>query len=339
MQEKSGAGNGVTILAICAALIGMDPDGASARTASYITFDLPDCPYTNVSAINIKGDVAGECEGDFGSYGFVRTADGTIQTLDIGANETTTANGLNRKGEVAGSYYSDKRGGPKGFLRKPGGNVQNIKPRKAADVFAWGINDSGEVVGRYTDVSNNSHAFVRSSSGDITSFDVPGANGTFAFAIDNSSVITGTYADANRIDHGFIRFPDGSITAFDPPGSINTFVQGLNNNGAASGYFIGNGGYQGFIRNPDGTFTTFFAPEDGFQVVMTVTNDKGVAAGQYNHNGFPYHAFLRKPNGSIVNIDVPGAASTYAQSINRSDVVAGAFEDEEGVGHGFIRIP
>lgn len=313
--------------------------GTTARAASYVTFDLPDCPYTNVTAINVKGDVAGECEGDFGSYGFVRTADGTVQTFDIEGNQTTGANGIDRKGEVVGFYYSDQDGYAHSFVRKPGGHVQRIHIHRATDVFAFGINDSGEVAGRYTDTAGASHAFLRDGSGNITSFDVPGANGTSATGIDNSGAVGGGYGDANRAGHGYIRYPDGSIATFDPPGSSNTFVRGLNNEGAVSGYFIGTGGYQGFIRNADGTIATFFAPEDGYRIVDTVIDDKGMAAGQYNYSGVPYHSFLRKPNGSISNIDVPGAANTYAQAIDRGGVVAGAFDDEDGNGHGFIRTP
>jgi hypothetical protein len=338
MQNKVRAKHGTwLLLGVCVALPGILLAGTPAPAESYLTFDLPDCPYTNVAAINDKGDVAGECEGDFGSYGFVRIVDGTIQTFDVGANNSSGVNGINRRGETVGNYYSDKRGHTSAFLRKPDGHVQIIKIRNTEDVFAAGINDSGEVAGEFRDASDNEHGFFRDSAGNITSFDAPGVNGTFPRAINNGGLITGGYNDASRINHGFIRFPDGSVTTFDPPGSNNTFVEGLNNGGAVTGYFIGNGG--GFIRNADGTFTTFFAPEDGYKVVRAAINDKGSVAGEYDDNGFPYHGFLRKPNGSIANIDVPGHVSTYAQAINRGGLVAGSFEDEDGVGHGFIRMP
>src|SRR4051812_23813738 len=103
--------------------------GTASHAASYVTFDLQDCPYTNVSAINVKGDVAGECEGDFGSYGFVRLADGTIQTFDIEGNQSSAANDLNRNGGAVGFYYSDRDGYAHGFLRRPGGHVQHLKIR------------------------------------------------------------------------------------------------------------------------------------------------------------------------------------------------------------------
>ena len=49
------------------------------------------------------------------------------------------------------------------------------------------------------------------------------------------------------------------------------------------------------------------------------------------------HGFVRSPQGTVITFDVPGAASTNAQSINDLGVVTGAYSDANNNLFGFLR--
>jgi probable HAF family extracellular repeat protein len=46
--------------------------------------------------------------------------------------------------------------------------------------------------------------------------------------------------------------------------------------------------------------------------------------------------FVRKPNGAVTTIDVPGASSTFVAGINDRDQVVGSYVDADGREHGFL---
>jgi hypothetical protein len=185
----------------------------------------------------------------------------------------------------------------------------------------------------------------------VITFDVRGAAGTIPSSINRAGAITGYYWDASDAYHGFLRAPNGRITTFDAPGAgpgegEGTFPMSINSNGTVVGYVQDTDMLtHGFSRSVDGRITTFDVPGAGTVVgtwegtFPTNNNEAGAIAGFYADVSWGIHGFLRAPNGRITTLDVPGAASTAAISINPVGAIAGDYWDANGVAHGFLRAP
>src|ERR1700722_1160373 len=94
--------------------------------------------------------------------------------------------------------------------------------------------------------------------------------------------------------------------------------------------------------------TEFDAPGAGtgqFQGTQPLANNtRGEIVGSYTDANVVPHGFVRAVDGKITSFDAPGAGlgpgldqGTIAQSINDSGVIAGQFQDPNGVFHGFVR--
>lgn len=150
------------------------------------------------------------------------------------------------------------------------------------------------------------------NSGMLIQFDAPGASnatslGTFGQAINDVGAVAGYYVDANVVPHGFVREPGGKVTSFDAPGAG-----------------LGAGLNQG--------------------TVAYAINVTGEIAGQFQDSSYAYHGFIRRPSGSFITFDAPGASTspglgTFAFDINSRGGTAGVFYDATGLLHGFIRSP
>ena len=99
------------------------------------------------------------------------------------------------------------------------------------------------------------------------------------------------------------------------------------------------------------TITVFDAPGAGTgpgQGTQGIAiNSAGAIAGTYIDQSGVNHGFLRAPNGTFATFDAPGAGTGPAQgtfvglvgAINPSGAIAGAYTDQSGVNHGFLRSP
>jgi hypothetical protein len=125
--------------------------------------------------INADGVIVGYyVDASDGYHGFVRSADGTITTLNAPGAGTGTSS-------ATGYSLGTK---------------------------ALSINDDGVIAGYYIDASEVYHGFMVSASGTITTFNAPGAGttaatGTFPVSINDNGVIVGYYSDPNDVYHGF----------------------------------------------------------------------------------------------------------------------------------------
>jgi hypothetical protein len=68
-------------------------------------------------------------------------------------------------------------------------------------------------------------------------------------------------------------------------------------------------------------------------------NSKGAIVGWYYDSGNASHGFLRAPDGTMTEIDAPGAGNTYAGNINAEGVITGDYTDANFVSHGYVRAP
>ena len=103
-------------------------------------------------------------------------------------------------------------------------------------------------------------------------------------------------------------------------------------------------------KPPNGTFITFDIPVCPRDILPTGINPGGAITGTcvtVINNNFVFFGFLRKPDGSISTIAVPGSTSAMAGSeftggaagpaINPEGAIAGSFTDISGATHGFLR--
>jgi hypothetical protein len=125
-------------------------------------------------SINDDGVITGYyVDASDGYHGFVRSADGTITTLDAPG---------------AGMGTSSLTGYPLGTK-------------------ALSINDDGMIAGYYIDPNEVYHGFMVSTSGTITTFNAPGAStteatGTFPTSINDNGVIVGYYCGTDGSTNG-----------------------------------------------------------------------------------------------------------------------------------------
>src|SRR5258707_1012366 len=144
----------------------------------------------------------------------------------------------------------------------------------------------------------------------ITTFDPPGSTNTQVTAINDGGEIVGYYADSSGATHGFLRTVDGRFTSFDVPKGINTTPLSNNRKGAVTGYYNDNkGGIHGYVRPANGTFTTFNV-KNALETVPISINARGEVAGFFE--GSAAFGFEGDIDGTITQIDVPGAISTEA---------------------------
>src|SRR4029077_1871450 len=150
---------------------------------------------TRPLSINTAGTITGYYQdANYVHHGFVRTAAGTLSTIDAPGAGTNP-------GQVKGLAFQGTN--------------------------AISINASGAITGAWADPNYAVHGFGRSADGTIAEFDVPGAGGAGTFGTVSGSLntwggIAGVYQGTNGVFHGFQRTPDGTITSFDDPNAGTT---------------------------------------------------------------------------------------------------------------------
>jgi len=249
---------------------------------------------------------------------------------------------MTRDGTVAGSY--SEANSTYGFVRAVDGTITPFQsPEGTDETIVASMNESGWIVGDAIH-GPRGHAkelgFLRSPSGDFSYL----GKGMWLAAINSRGTVTG-YLDDNSGEHAFIRTSDGTVTTFDPSGQgAIAYPQAINIAGTVVGDFgatVNNVNVtEGFIRAKDGGITTFAVPGDDVTGTMpSRINKAGTVVGFYQTSDGRVHGFTRSIDGSIIPIDVPGAAHTWAFGINDKGRVSGTFQMENGINAGFIWRP
>jgi hypothetical protein len=304
-----------------------------------------------------------------------------IVTFDVpgagtGAGQGTFAYNIVQGNWISGNYI-DANGVYHGFLRAPDGTITKFDVRGMGTgagqgvVEVKGMTPSLEVVGTIQDANNVWHGFLRTHRGKFAIYDAPDA-GTGAFqgsaglSVNPEGVILGWYLDPNDLVHGFLRAPDGIITEFDAPGAGATpgsyqgtyaaNLSGINPEGASVGeYSDANYLNHAYLRAPDGTFVEFDDPyagtgaNTGQGTLSLGINAAGEISGLYIDANYVFHGYMRAPDGTMTEYDVPGAGTGMYQGtnaawfipawggINPAGTVTGFYVDANNVYHGFLR--
>ena len=123
-----------------------------------------------------------------------------------GDTNSTNPVGINRAGEITGSY-SDANNVTHGFLRSRGGAFTTFDVPGAIATVPTGLNSKGVITG-YDLANNRNHGFLRYRDGTFITFDPPGAVDTDPTSINSAGAITGYYQEPAGVYHGFLRIED-----------------------------------------------------------------------------------------------------------------------------------
>jgi len=203
--------------------------------------------------------------------------------------------------------------------------------------FVPGINDEGVIAGTYSLADGSSFGFTRQPGGRIRApiADPNAAGLTTLHSINEEGTKAGFYCD-NVTCHGFV-LDEGKFVTYDVPGAASTAVRSINNRGDLAGtYYLTpdpNDAGIGFIATAGGDLIKFAPPDpttNGFNIGGL--NDRRTAVG-FAVTASGNSGILRKPDGSFVNVEYPGAAVTHLFSINDCGIFVGWWA-QGGVAHG-----
>jgi len=304
------------VMLVCLALVN------ESSAASFTALDYPGAIFTAATDINSGGDICGvfiDTSGVF--HGFLLSA-GNLTPLSVPGAAFTAALGINRQGDIVGKFsrtYPDPLGGNgkdmHGFLFHAG-NYSVIDVPGTAWTRAIGINAAGDVVGTCSDVNNGKeHGFLY-RQGSFAIIDVPGAIETGTWKINDFGEIAGRFrSGGNEKYHIFQLFKNVITVLNDFPGAAQTAPT------AFCGFHSG--------QNDLGEIVSVYSDGSGNSTLSVSFNVTSMERT---------HGFLES-EGSYTPIDYPSAVGTVAWGINNDGVIAGAYQDNNGRIHGFVRTP
>jgi hypothetical protein len=299
---------------------------------------------------------SGLAQADYAVYEF--------KTVDYPHAVSTSLWGINDAGQVLGAAQFIGNPTTLGFLYNPQNGVFTplapVPGQVESDTTMnglTGINDSGVVVGGTSFDGLTQNGFILHTNGTFTFFQHPGWPITIARGVGNSGLVTGYASNLDNSDWiGFIYDPaSNSFTDFLE--SPQTIPQGINdsNQVVGSAVFLDGGvypgsprGQYGFLRDSGGAITLFRV--NSSRTRARGINDSGVIAGFISAppaagaSGFVGTlAGLPGPGQNIPDaalLNVPGAVETFAQAIDNSERIVGAWDlGNSGLQHGFIATP
>ena len=243
----SGINNGGQIVG--GARGGGVPDRGFLRDARgrYTTFRFPGARSTLAQKLNDRG--RGQLTGLYSNTtddprdgadlaGFLRDARGRYTRIGVPGARTTTAYGINNRGQVVGQYQ-DANGRYHGYVWERG-RFTTIDAPGAVATTPFDINERGQIVGVRLEADETFRGFVL-DRGRFRTVAAPGAAITFLADINNRGQIVGATASELPAEagQGFLlaRGVNGPFTPIGVPGAPSTVPLGLNDRGQISGAY------------------------------------------------------------------------------------------------------
>jgi hypothetical protein len=173
----------------------------------------------------------------------------------------------------------------------------------------------------------------------VATFDVPGKGiSTTPFSINRRGDVAGYYTDAAvSYYRGFIRMANGGIVSpiIEPNDTGNyTAAFGINNSQTVVGEFL-NSAFHGFFLS-HGVYTQYDVDINQFSTGIFGINDAGDFDGSFGNSVQPNQGFVNI-GGNVTTFVVPGSYDTFPSGINSAGQIAGYYDDQSMVLHGFFR--
>jgi hypothetical protein len=165
--------------------------------SGFTTIDVLGARSTRLWGMNSIGAVVGQYQDDMlVIHGFVRKADGAVQTLDVPFPDATftAARAINDRSEVVGRYGLPDNS-ERGWLFKDD-VFTLIEVPGSTSTIALGINNAGDIVGAYN-VGATQHGFAL-SGGSFFTIDVPDAVLTNVRGINDAGDLVGVFPISGR---------------------------------------------------------------------------------------------------------------------------------------------
>ncbi len=202
------------------------------------------------------------------------------------------------------------------------------------------INDAGEVVGDYFVASGPASgqflAFSRKPDGSFMSLNFGGPGGdTDVGDLNDLGQIVGFYRTASSpAARAFLLGPDGSYTAIDVPVSFDargtTYADSIDDAGQIIGAYGSGGTY--YLREANGTYSDITPVFSGMPNTVAIDYTDPIL-GDYSNGvaycrGFSqytsYQGFVRQPDGTYVDVNIPGANfGAIPLGINKQNAIVG----------------
>jgi probable HAF family extracellular repeat protein len=192
---------------------------------------VPDASATRPSAINNRGQIAGEyVDRDGRSHGYLQETDGSVTTIDPPGAGATVVTDVDDQGRVVGASIDERQTAISAFVRDPDGRFTTVSHPDAGfyGTVPEGINNQGQIAGTYSDANDRTHGFVL-DDGSFTTVDAPDAPGnTQVLDIDDRGRLVGA---SGRVSYGYLADGREQLLEIDAPGAVQTRVRGINNRG------------------------------------------------------------------------------------------------------------
>ena len=156
-------------------------------------------------------------------------AQGTYTQIDVPGASVTEATGINKAGEIVGTYV-DVAGGH-GFLLRNGSFITIDYPGVQYS-YAERINDQDQIIG----LAEPLGYLYDLQTQVFTPISCPGATFTYPLGINNSGSIAGYFMDSAFNTVGFeMTNSASSCTTINPPAATSASPQGISDRGAIVG--------------------------------------------------------------------------------------------------------
>ncbi|MEI9933033.1 MAG: hypothetical protein WDM89_21510 [Rhizomicrobium sp.] len=210
----------------------------------------------------------------------------------------------------------------------------------------YAVNSSSVVTGYFEDSLRDKHGFTW-ANGSFETFDVNGSQSeTVAYWLNDKGVSVGVYDDSGTgAEEGFLYKPSGKTKTFDGAGgnSIRTIANGINNKGVIAGGLCrceqsGPRFCARERRHAHGIRCAKCRTGSGQGTFAYNINDKGAITGFYFDARTLSHGYVRAPDGTLTQFDIPGSNSGASPDcVNDKGSITGDYEDVKSAIHGFVR--
>ncbi|MBL9137340.1 MAG: choice-of-anchor M domain-containing protein [Verrucomicrobiales bacterium] len=229
--------------------------GFVRKDTNLVTFNITGNTATFAGGLNAAGTTAGFYRNATNAeiqHGFLRSADGTVTTIDGDVPGFTYLWRINDAGQANGYWFEDDPFFIRSFRRDTNGALNVlVYPGSPMGTVARGMNDAGILTGWKWDEAFALQGVVIEGTNFTQVFSVEGWDNTLPGDINNHGDIAGTVNIAFEKTAGFFRRSDGATRTFQPPGATSVEVFGINDEQEIVGeYTIAGGQRFGFVARP-----------------------------------------------------------------------------------------
>jgi probable HAF family extracellular repeat protein len=285
---------------------------------------------STATAINDAGAAVGWIDATTHSTRAAVAIEGGAFQYLAGLDVTSTANGINTSGQLAGYVASATSPGELHAMRYTNGFVEDLGSF-GGNSFGYDINRHGQVAGwSFVPGFSSTHAFVATPGEPLLDLGTLGGGAqpqSFASGINDAGQVSGHSVTSTGRYHAFRYTPGLGLQDLGTPAGADSFAERINGSGQVVGRLSSSAGIHAF-RYTDAI---------GIQDLHTIAgassswafdiNDAGTVVGMFFMSGAP-HAFVYTDAEGMIDLNTrihPGSGwvLTAALGINNAGQIVG----------------